>query len=59
MNRTKGITLLAMAFVGGYVYGVISGWANAKEDSLKPITEQYEFTRAALWTDIKEAWRSA
>ncbi len=59
MSRTKGITLLGLAFVGGYVYGVISGWANAKEDSLKPITEQYEFNRANLWSDIKEAWRNA
>lgn len=58
MSRKQGYALMVGGLILGYVYGVISGWANAKEDSLKPVTEQYDFVKATLWSDIKEAWRN-
>jgi hypothetical protein len=58
VSRGKVIALLLLVGGGSYVYGVMSGWANAKEDSKRPVTEQYDFTKAQLWSDIKEAWRN-
>lgn len=59
MSRAKVSALVIATGVGAYIFGVMSGWANAKEDSTKPVTEQYDFLKTTLWSDIKEAWRNA